>query len=32
MTRNLILTGGVFHPFEDASESLTQMLLEIVSL
>ena len=29
MTRNLILTGGVFHPFEDASESLTQMLLEI---
>lgn len=29
MTRNLILTGGVFHPFEDASQSLTQMLLEV---
>ena len=29
MSRNLILTGGVFHPFEDACESLTHLLLEV---
>ncbi len=26
MARNLILTGGLFHPFEEASETLAGLL------
>ena len=29
MARNLILTGGLYHPFEEASQSLSDLLAEV---
>ena len=29
MARNLILTGGLFHPFEEASETLATLLADV---
>ena len=29
MARNLILTGGLYHPFEEASETLAALLQDV---